>query len=60
MDWLSAPELASKHASERQKHMPGSGQWLLQHEAYQAWKHGADPIIWLNGFSMVLCNMDLT
>ena len=57
MDWLSAPDLAPRHESERQKHIPGSGQWFLQHEAYQAWKQGSNPPIWLKGFSMVLCNI---
>lgn len=50
LDWLSAPDLSSKHESERQKHVQGTGQWLFDSEAYVWWKNNPDTTLWLNGF----------
>lgn len=48
-DWLSAPGLSSKHLSERQKHVQGTGQWLFSNEAYVWWEDHRDSTLWLNG-----------
>jgi len=51
--WLNmpdGPDLASvSHNNAREKHLEGSGQWLLEDEKYIKWKGQSNSFMWLNG-----------
>lgn len=49
VEWLSPPDPWSNHASARQRHQAGTGQWLLASSEYCAWKRGAHRHLWLLG-----------
>jgi hypothetical protein len=47
--WLNAPDPSTNHNSARDKHLPGTGQWLLQKKEYVKWKKQANSFMWING-----------
>ncbi|KAK5675910.1 hypothetical protein LTS10_011642 [Elasticomyces elasticus] len=48
-DWLAPPDPWTNHESARQRHEPGTGTWLLEHNEYLAWKSGSCRLLWLYG-----------
>jgi tRNA A37 threonylcarbamoyladenosine biosynthesis protein TsaE len=50
ISWLSPSAVNDKHReAATQKREQGTGQWLLDHPSYQAWKISSLPILWLSG-----------
>lgn len=39
------------HERARSKHVPTTGEWLLQDEAFRRWSHGEERLLWLHGIS---------
>lgn len=48
-DWLSSPDPWTNHESARQRHEPGTGDWLLRATKYLEWKSGSIRLLWLYG-----------
>jgi hypothetical protein len=48
-EWLHPADPSTNHASARQLHQSGTGDWLLQSTDYQHWKSGLIKHIWLYG-----------
>jgi hypothetical protein len=49
--WLSAPDPWSNHHSARERHEPGTGDWILQSNQYHQWKTRTSDLkpVWLYG-----------
>ncbi|KAK6524342.1 hypothetical protein TWF281_011250 [Arthrobotrys megalospora] len=50
-NWLSPSDPSTNYNKELPLRHQGSGQWLLQHEAYSRWKVGRSSFLWLHGIS---------
>ncbi|KAI7158046.1 hypothetical protein KC349_g5195 [Hortaea werneckii] len=49
VDWLSPPDPWTNHRSARDRHEPGTGDWLLQSPTYLDWKAGKIRHLWICG-----------
>lgn len=52
IQWLSTVEPAinwSNHDDARNKHQPGTGQWLIDQPAFKQWKRTTGSVLWLHG-----------
>ncbi|KAF8333766.1 ankyrin repeat-containing domain protein [Amanita rubescens] len=49
--WLNVPDPSVSHNNAREKHLKGSGQWLLQDKRYINWKEQSNSFMWINGIS---------
>ncbi|KAF8351875.1 ectomycorrhiza-induced ankyrin-domain/NACHT-domain-containing protein [Amanita rubescens] len=49
--WLNVPDPSVSHNNAREKHLQGSGQWLLGDERYIKWKEQFNSFMWINGIS---------
>lgn len=49
MRWVDAPDQTPYHTAACQKHEPGTGQWLLESDAYKTWKTSSSSHLWLHG-----------
>ncbi|KAJ6780228.1 hypothetical protein PWT90_01955 [Aphanocladium album] len=47
--WLRAPDPSTNLSKARQLYQPGTGQWLLQGDAYRSWKRDPGSFLWLYG-----------
>ncbi|KAJ3754924.1 ankyrin repeat-containing domain protein [Lentinula raphanica] len=47
-EWLVAPNCSINYASTASKRVEGTGQWILQDQAYLEWKKNTD-ILWIEG-----------
>jgi hypothetical protein len=47
--WMSPPNQSSIHESSRAQCEPGTTDWILETDVYEAWKAGSIRHIWLNG-----------
>ena len=47
--WLSPPDPWTNHNAARGLHQTGTGQWVLDNDAYKAWLCGANRHLWLYG-----------
>lgn len=47
--WLSPPDPWADHHSNRGLHQAGTGQWVLEEDAYKAWLSGSTRHLWLHG-----------
>lgn len=48
LQWLGEMDQSAKHEDEYKKSAEGTGNWLLQNEAYLKWKDGPG-LLWLKG-----------
>ena len=48
-DWLSPFGFRQKQQDVHVKWQPGTGQWFLLSEAFQAWKTGKNSVLWCYG-----------
>lgn len=46
---MNAPDQSPYHAAACQKREPGTGQWLLNSDAYKTWKTSSSGHLWLHG-----------
>ncbi|KAJ5942073.1 ankyrin repeat-containing domain protein [Penicillium verrucosum] len=46
---ISDLDPAADHKRARSKHVPTTGQWLLQDDSYISWAHGNERLLWLYG-----------
>ena len=53
--WLNVPDPSINHNNAREKHLKGSGQWLLEEKRYIEWKEKSNSFMWING----ICECDL-
>ncbi|KAF8326443.1 ectomycorrhiza-induced ankyrin-domain/NACHT-domain-containing protein [Amanita rubescens] len=49
--WLNVPDPSVNHNNAREKHLEGSGQWLLGDKRYIKWKEQSNSFMWINGIS---------
>lgn len=49
LDWLSPTQYSQRHNDVRARRLPGTGQWLLDCEKFQAWLESKTPIFWCIG-----------
>jgi hypothetical protein len=49
MSWVNAPDQRTNHDAARQKHEPGTGQWLLDSATYKTWRSSSNDHLWLHG-----------
>ncbi|RMY70463.1 hypothetical protein D0862_14748 [Hortaea werneckii] len=49
VDWLSPADPWTYHHSARDRHEPGTGDWLLQSPTYLDWKAGKSRHLWICG-----------
>jgi len=42
LDWLSSLDYEATHRATLEKHVEGTGSWLLHHDIFQAWFSGND------------------
>jgi hypothetical protein len=49
LTWLSAPDPSINHDQAREKHEPGTGEWLFECQAYKDWSSGSSPLLWVHG-----------
>ncbi|KAF8326451.1 ankyrin repeat-containing domain protein [Amanita rubescens] len=49
--WLNVPDPSVSHNNAREKHLEGSGQWLLRDKRYIKWKEQSNSFMWINGIS---------
>ncbi|KAF8351877.1 ectomycorrhiza-induced ankyrin-domain/NACHT-domain-containing protein, partial [Amanita rubescens] len=49
--WLNVPDPSVSHNNAREKHLQGSGQWLLGDKRYIKWKEQSNSFMWINGIS---------
>ena len=47
--WLSPPDPWTNHNSARDLHEDGTGRWVLESDAYQAWRSRSIRHLWLSG-----------
>ena len=51
LEWISDVKYETAHTEDRRTALVNTGQWLLQHEDYGAWRSELDPsCLWLSGF----------
>jgi hypothetical protein len=48
-DWLSPPDPWTNHHTARSFHQAGTGEWVLNDNAYRAWLGGSSRHLWLYG-----------
>jgi hypothetical protein len=48
-NWLSPPDPWTNHHAARGLHQAGTGQWVLENDAYKAWLAGSTRHLWLSG-----------
>jgi hypothetical protein len=52
IQWLSTVEIGvnwSNHEYARKRHQPGTGEWLIDHPAFEQWKVTPASVLWLYG-----------
>ncbi|KAJ5692584.1 hypothetical protein N7462_002007 [Penicillium macrosclerotiorum] len=49
LEWLSSVDVTETHYATRNKHEPGTGEWLLTSDTYNLWLHGTMELMWLYG-----------
>lgn len=50
---ISDLDTAADHKRARSKHVPTTGEWLLQDDSYISWAHGNERLLWLYGIRML-------
>lgn len=50
---ISDLDTAADHERARSKHVPTTGEWLLQDDSYISWAHGNERLLWLYGIRML-------
>ena len=45
-EWLSPLDFRQKHEDVFVKRQPGTGEWVLRSEAFQAWEEGKNYVLW--------------
>lgn len=48
-NWLSPPDPWTNHHAARELHQAGTGEWMLENDAYKAWLCGSTGHLWLYG-----------
>jgi ankyrin repeat domain-containing protein 50 len=48
-EWLRGADPSTNHNSARKKHEPGTGEWLLNLQAFETWRDCEGGILWLSG-----------
>ena len=49
VQWLSTTDPSSNHYQACKKHLPGTGQWITNHDEFEHWKLTKNSLLWLYG-----------
>ena len=49
LDWLSDVDPSTQYNLARQKHEPGTGEWLVNTTEFQTWQESPSSLLWLHG-----------
>lgn len=53
--WLSNVDPSSNHDAACSKHQAKTGEWLINHSAFEDWKSKKNSLLWLHGKRECLC-----
>ena len=48
LNWLRIADIETNHRAATQRHLPGTGQWLLDGDDFKQWESGDQPRLWLH------------